>query len=142
MGSNTVLYCMSYADKMFVTIVFVAFVLLVFSIVKLVSPSHKKMLTKKLAFLALLVTPIVQLFFFVLVLQIYYAQEVGRSAYGFVCSSLHGGGLSSGCSIFEAIFEGATAAVIYSFVTLGLLPLATFFVTLLVLVSLKKLLNH
>ena len=48
------------------------------------------MLTKKLAFLALLVTPIVQLFF-VLVLQIYYAQEVGRSAYGFVCSSLHGG---------------------------------------------------
>ena len=133
---------MSYADKMFVTIVFVAFALLVFSIVRLVSPSYKQMLTKKLAFLALLVTPLVQLFVFVLVLQIYYAQEVVRSAHGFICSGLHGGGLNSGCSIFEAIFEGATAAVIYSFVTLGLIPMSTFFLTLLVLVSLKKLLNN
>ena len=117
---------MSYADKMFVTIVFVAFVLLVFSIVKLVSPSHKKMLTKKLAFLALLVTPIVQLFF-----RACFTNILRSGSWAFclwVCLvQPPWRGIKFRCSIFEAIFEGATAAVIYSFVTLGFITSGHFF---------------
>ena len=98
---------MSYADKMFVTIVFVAFVLLVFSIVKLVSPSHKKMLTKKPAFLALLVTPIVQLFFFSCLFYKYTTlRKLGVLPMGLFAPASMEGGLSSGAQYSRLFLKG------------------------------------
>lgn len=129
---------MSHAEKVTYTIIAVSIAVSLLSILGLVSQSYRELITKRLVFLALMVTPLMQLLVFIFSMQVSYANKVADSADGFICSGFHGGGLSTDCSIYEVVLEGIMAAVVFSFITFGLVPLAIFLVTLLVLISVNK----
>ena len=129
---------MSFSDKMYYAIFATAFVAALASFITLISPPYKKDVSIKLALFAILMTPIVQLGLFVIALQVYAAEIAGQAYYGFACSGYHGGGLNSGCSLYEAVFEGAIAAVIYSFATFGVVPLAIFLSLIVIFVLIKR----
>lgn len=133
---------MSYGDKLYLGIVAAALVLSVASILMLISRPYKKLVSLKLIALSFLILPMALLFLSVIVFQVDFLGEVGQGKGGFVCSAYHGGGLSSGCSLYEAVFEGAIAAAIFSYATFGLMPLAVFLSSLSVLVLMKRLLNR
>lgn len=129
---------MSFSDKMYYAIFATAFIVALASFITLISPSYKKVVSIKLALFSILMTPIVQLGLFVIALQVYAAEITGEVYHGFACSGFHGGGLNSDCSFYEAVFEGAIVAVIYSFATFGVVPLAIFLSLLVILVLIKK----
>jgi hypothetical protein len=107
----------------------------------LISRPYKKFVSLKLIALSFLILPMALLFLSVIVFQVDFQGEIGQGKGVFVCSAYHGGGPSSGCSLYEAVFEGAIAAAIFSYATFGLMPLAVFLSSLSILVLMKRLLN-
>ena len=60
----------------------------------------------------------------------------------FMCAGIHGAGYRTDCSLYEVIFEGVILAVIFSFASFGLVPLAVFAFLLLFFAAVKRFCSH
>lgn len=124
---------MSYAEKAQLTYVVVSCLVSLLCATLLLLPGVRRWVGRRQLLLAGLATPLVQLAMFLLIVQ----NNAGGSLFfgELRCSGLHGSGYFSGCSLAEALLEAGLASLTFSFVTVGLLPLAIFLALLLCLVT-------
>jgi len=123
---------MSYAEKVQMTYLVGSCLVSLLCAALLLLPGVRRWVRGRHLLLAGLATPLVQLFMFLLIVQ----NDAGGSPLlgELRCSGLHGGGYS-GCSLVEALLEAGIASLLFSFLTIGLLPLAIFLTLLLCLIT-------
>lgn len=129
---------MSYADKLYMTYMPIAFVTVVIAFILLISPSLKKYVSAKLVLAALITFPSVQLSIFMALDQVPKIGLVGFLSGNFMCAGIHGAGYRTDCSLYEVIFEGAISAFVFSLISFGLIPLAVFAFLLLSFTAVKR----
>lgn len=129
---------MNYADKIYMTYMFISFVAVLVAFILLISPPFKKFVSVKLVLAALIASPVVQLSIFVVLDQV---QKIGLNGFvsgNFMCAGIHGGGYRADCSLYEVMFEGVIASIVFSFISFGLIPLAVFSVLLLAFTAVRR----
>jgi hypothetical protein len=129
---------MSYADRMYMTYMSIAFVTVVVAFILLMLPPFKKFVSVKLVIAALITFPLVQLSIFIALDQLPKTGFVGFVSGNFMCAGIHGAGYRADCSLYEVIFEGIISTTIFSFISFGLIPLAVFSVLLFAFAAVKR----
>ena len=133
---------MSYADKMYLTYMFIAFLVVAVSFSVLMLPSFRAFITVKVVTVVLLVLPFVLLSTFIAMDQIPKIGFSGFASGDFMCGGVHGAGYRADCSLYEVVFEGVISTFIFSFVSFGLIPLAVFAFLLLLFVAVRRNFSH
>lgn len=133
---------MGYADKMYMIYMSIAFVIVVVAFMLLISPSFKRFVSVKLVLAALITFPVVQLSIFMAFDQVPKIGWGGFVSGNFMCGGVHGAGYRADCSLYEVVFEGVIATVVFSFISFGLIPLAVFSFLLLAFTAVKRSCNQ
>ena len=128
---------MSAAHTTFFMIIGVSILATLIGVLYLLSRTVREVLTGKLALLAFLIFPWIEWLLALLVVQLDAVGFTGLLSGTFKCSSIHGGGYSS-CGFGGAMIDAFLVAAIFNVVTLGLVSVAVYIVTLAVLALIKQ----